>query len=69
MIRNERNFWSTTRYERYHDLAREFEQNVERYHPGTITSDGRGTRLFHHDSWYASCVTYYRYNGPQQNAQ
>jgi len=60
---HERQFWQET--ERYHDLAREFERNIEVTHPPFVTSDGVGHRLIHHDVWCATKVTYYEYRGPK----
>jgi len=53
----EATFWSDT--ERYHELAREFEDNVEVVHPDYVTSSGCGH--CYRCSWAATCVTYYEH--------
>lgn len=54
-------FWSETA--RYHDLARDYERNIEITHPPFVTSDGAGHRVLYHDVWSATSVTYYEYRG------
>lgn len=55
-------FWSET--ERYHDLAREYERNIEVTHPDFVTSDGVTSPYEYWCSWCASSVVYYEYRGP-----
>lgn len=54
-------FWREM--ERYHDLARQYEQNIERVHPPYVTSDNVGHRLIYYDRWCATSVDYYEYRG------
>lgn len=58
-------FWQST--ERHHDLAETYDRNIERTHPGAVTSKGMCVCLdyTHWCSWAATKVTYYRYNGPR----
>lgn len=62
-------FWRET--EEYHDLARTFEQNVERVHPGSVTSNGMCVCLdfTSYCSWAATAVDYYEYRGPSVKRQ
>lgn len=48
--------------DRYHDLAREFEENVELVHPPYLTGRS-GCGFCHHCAWAATSVTYYEYRG------
>jgi hypothetical protein len=60
----EHRFW--TESDRYHDLAMEFERNVERDHPEYVTSRGLCACLdyCYWCTWGASNVDYYQYTGP-----
>lgn len=51
-------FW--TEQEKYHELAKRFEQNIELTHPS-------GASCFCGDScpWAATKVTYFKYTGPK----
>jgi hypothetical protein len=60
MAAHAQRFWSET--ERYHDLAREFEENVELVHPPYLTGRS-GCGFCHHCPWAATSVTYYEYRG------
>jgi len=54
-------FW---RNKKYHELAREYEQNIERIHPSRVS--GRAHCSFcHHCAFAASAITYYEYRGPR----
>lgn len=57
-------FWRRT--ERYHPLAEQFEKNVERAHPPSVTSEGMCICLnwVSYCGWAASSVDYYEYRGP-----
>jgi hypothetical protein len=59
----EHEFWTSDN--KYEDLARVFEEHIEREHPDYVTSDGRGHRLIHRDGWNVTCVNYYTYTGPR----
>jgi len=55
-------FWSDEGDE-HQSIAEAFYRNIEYDHPDTISSDGQGSRWYHADEWYSSCVKYYKYNG------
>lgn len=55
-------FWTSD--SEYKDLARTYEQNIERTHPGYVTSDGLCSRWEYWSSWAATAVDYYEYRGP-----
>lgn len=59
---HERRFWSET--ERYHDLVREYDRNVEVTHPDYVTSDGVTCKWCRWCSWCATAVIYWEYRGP-----
>jgi hypothetical protein len=48
----------------YEDIARIFEQNIERTHPAYVTSDRMTANLEYWCSWCATTVDYYEYRGP-----
>lgn len=50
---HEATFWRETN--RYHDLARHFEQNIEIAHPNYVTDNG------YYCGWCATNVTYYEH--------
>lgn len=53
-------FWNST--DRYHGLARRYEQNITVAHPPFVT--GRtGCGLCYHCQWCATGVKYYEYEG------
>lgn len=54
-------FWAER--DEYHDLARQFEQNIEITHPDSVTSCGVDPVVrFVGRSWWAStCVKYYEH--------
>ena len=64
MSSRESEFW--TNGHKYEDLAREYEQNIERTHPGAVTSRGMCVCL-KYTAWCSratTSVTYYEYRGP-----
>lgn len=64
MTEAEHNFW--TESDDYHELVKTFEQNIDIYHPDTITSDRMCPCLDYasYCGWAATTVNYYNYNGP-----
>lgn len=64
MVTHATKFWQDC--DRYHDLAEEYERNIEEYHPGSVTSQRMCVCLDYcsYCGWAASKVTYYRHNGP-----
>lgn len=54
-------FWAER--EQYHDLAREFEQNIEITHPDYVTSRGVDPMMgfFSKSFWAATNVKYYEH--------
>lgn len=54
-------FWQNR--EDYHDMARNFERNIEIVHPPYVTSNGIGSRFITHDAWNNTKVIYYEYRG------
>lgn len=59
-MKHVREFWQET--ERYHDLARRYEQNITIVHPPTVT--GRtGCGFCYHCQWCATIVKYREYRG------
>lgn len=47
---------------KYHDLAEEYERNIEIVHPGHVTSD-RLSPYSKHGLWNITAVKYYEYRG------
>ena len=59
----ERRFWNEL--DRYHDLAKQYDQHVEVTHPDVVTSNNvLVSPIEKWCSWCASNVTYYEYRGP-----
>lgn len=56
-------FW--TEENDYHDLARQFEQNVERTHPDIVTSKRMCPCIKYcgYCGWASTSVTYYQHRG------
>lgn len=65
MSSREGEFWTSDH--RYEDLAREYERNIERVHPGSVTSKRMCACLEYcsYCGWAATSVTYYDYRGPR----
>lgn len=63
-MNTETEFWTSDH--RYEDLARTYEQNIERTHPGAVTSKGMCPCLeyTHYCGWAVTSVIYYEYRGP-----
>lgn len=55
-------FWHTQ--SKYHALAQQFEQNIERVHPGSVTSNRLTGPWFYRDTWNITAVDYFEYRGP-----
>ena len=55
--------WFWQECDRYHDLAKQVEQNVEITHPDRLS--GRSGYYSRGCSWCATEVTYHEYRGPQ----
>lgn len=62
MFDREHYFWTCGH--RYEALAREYEQNIERVHPGSVTSN-RLSPYSAYGIWNTTAVTYYDYRGPR----
>lgn len=58
-------FWSEM--EEYHNLVKEYDRNIEMYHPGSVNSKRMCPclKFSHWCSWAATSVKYYRHNGPR----
>jgi hypothetical protein len=55
-------FWRER--DEYHELAREFERNIEMTHPDYVTGS-RACGWCYRCPWAASSVTYFEYRGPR----
>lgn len=56
-----REFWNRT--ERYHELARRFEQNITITHPAAVTGRSVGCGFCYHCGWCVTNVKYYEHRG------
>lgn len=54
-------FWREM--ERYHDLARRYEEGIERVHPPAVTGRSAGCGFCYHCGWCATSVDYYEHRG------
>lgn len=65
MSQKEAEFWRSD--SEYHELAEMFERNVERVHPGSVTSRGMCACLKYcsYCGWAATQVVYYEHRGPK----
>jgi hypothetical protein len=60
-------FWTSEETSsRHEEIAKTFEQNIKRYHPETVTSNGMCVCMewCSYCSWAGTKVDYYEYNGP-----
>lgn len=63
-IEAERRFWQER--DEYHDVARQYDRNIEVTHPDRITSDGCCVvgHMMRWCRWCRTNVKYYEYRGP-----
>jgi hypothetical protein len=62
---HERRFWQET--ERYHDLARKYERDIEITHPNVV-SGRRWCPVCYQCPYAATAVTYYDYRGERPSS-
>jgi hypothetical protein len=58
-----RSFWTDAKDE-HREIAKEFYQNIEYDHPGSVSSD-RLSPYSPYGTWNTTAVKYYRYTGPR----